>query len=581
MKNHSVKKSFESVVKRRITIVFLFFLTALALLLGRLFFLQIVLHEEYKALAEKQHRITQDIFSERGTIFAQDKERRLIPLALNKTYKTLVASPKDIVNLEEASGFIINNLLLSEEEVGKKLLKANDAYEIIAKQLEEEVAKKLAKELPIGFFLEEDRKRIYPNGSLNAHLLGFVSKDETTDEGKYGLESRYDDKLSGEPGLAESKRGVASFFAALGRKIIQPSRNGSSLVLTTDYNISLKADEVLGGLVKKWKPSSGLVLVTEPKTGKIIAFSSYPTFDPNEYSKQEDFSVFLNPAIESSFELGSVLKPITMSAGIEEGRITPETTYEDTGAIKIGGFTIKNFDGRAHGIQTMTQVIEKSLNTGVIHVAKLIGQKKHREYLEKFGFGQKTGIDLPGEVSGNINNLKSEREIDFATASFGQGIAVTPMQLAMAIGTIANNGKLVKPYLVEKMIHDTGLIEDITHKDFKEVISKESAEKITKMLVSAVRSGFENKASVKGYFVAGKTGTAQIPRKGGRGYSENVIHTFVGYAPAFDPKFLVLLQLNEPTGNRFAANTLTPAFHDLAEYILNYYEIPPDEKNNP
>jgi cell division protein FtsI/penicillin-binding protein 2 len=199
--------------------------------------------------------------------------------------------------------------------------------------------------------------------------------------------------------------------------------------------------------------------------------------------------------------------------------------------------------------------------------------------LEKFGFGAKTGVDLPGEVAGNISNLKNGRDIDYATASFGQGISVTPLQLAMAIGAIANQGKLMKPYVIEKIIDDSGGEIKKEPETKSEVIHKDIAETLTKMLVSVVRSGYDNRAGVKGYFVAGKTGTAQVPEKNGRGYSDKVTHTFVGYAPAFDPKFLILIQLNEPKGNRFAANTLTPTFHNLAEYILNYYEVPPDDAN--
>ncbi len=198
--------------------------------------------------------------------------------------------------------------------------------------------------------------------------------------------------------------------------------------------------------------------------------------------------------------------------------------------------------------------------------------------MKRFGFGGKTGIDFPNEVAGDISNLKSGRDIEFATASFGQGIAVTPMQMAMAIGAIANGGVLMKPYIVDKIVDDSGNEKDFSPEKKSEVISADTADTLTKMLVSTVRSGFETKAEVKGYFVAGKTGTAQIPNKDKPGYSADVIHTFIGYAPAFHPKFLILLQLNRPHGNRFAANTMTQSFHNLADFILKYYEVPPDEK---
>ena len=348
--------------------------------------------------------------------------------------------------------------------------------------------------------------------------------------------------------------------------------------MSIDYNIQRKIEILLASAREKWQADSGAILVLEPRTGKILAMAANPVFDPNEFSKEKNFSVFLNPLIESMYELGSVLKPVTMASGLQEKLVQPDTTYEDPGVIKVGGFTIKNFDGKSYKIQTMTQVLEKSLNTGAVYVAKLLGHERQLDYLKKFGFGQKTGIDLPGEVAGKISNLTAGREIDFVTAAFGQGIAVTPLQLAMALGAVANEGKMMKPYVVEKVVDDSGNEINKNPQVVKEVIFKETAEKLTKMLVSAVRNGLENRAGVKGYFVAGKTGTAQIPRRDGPGYSDKVIHSFVGYAPAFNPRFLVLLQLNEPKGNRFASNTLTPVFHDLAEYILNYYEVPPDEK---
>ena len=226
----------------------------------------------------------------------------------------------------------------------------------------------------------------------------------------------------------------------------------------------------------------------------------------------------------------------------------------------------------------MTQVLEKSLNTGAVYVAELLGQDRHSSYLRKFGFGKKTGIDLPGEVSGDLLNLDAGRPIDFATASFGQGIAVTPIQIIAAFAAIANKGTLMKPHVIDTIIDSSGNRFTQNPEVVERVVSPETAETLTKMLVSVVRSGFENRAGVKGYFVAGKTGTAQIPRSDARGYTDEVIHTFVGYAPAFDARFLIYFQLNKPKGNRFAANTLTPAFHDLAEYILNYYEVPPDER---
>lgn len=572
------KNSIETSVRGRINIILLFFLLLFSALIIRLFLLQIVNHQEYSRLAARQHNLIKEILAERGAIYAQDKNGELIPLALNKNYKILAVSPKDLKNPQGALDFFSENFAIDREEALKKLSKKEDPYEVIAKKIEPETADKLAKQLPAGVFFEDERIRVYPHETVAAQLLGFVNRETDEEKGRYGLERYYEKELLGKTGIFAGVKDTTGFWVALGKRIINPPENGSNIVLSVDYNIQLKTEALLASAREKWQASSGAILILEPQTGKILAMAASPTFDPNEFSKEKNFSVFLNPLVESNFELGSVLKPITMAGSLQEKLIEPDTTYKDPGEIKVGSYTVKNFDEKAYGIQTITQVLEKSLNTGAVYVAKLLGHEKQLSYLKKFGFGQKTGIDLPGEVAGNISNLAAGREIDFVTAAFGQGIAVTPLQLAIALGAIANEGKMMKPYVVEKIIDDSRNETKISPHVVKEVISKETAEKLTKMLVSAVRNGFENRAGVKGYFVAGKTGTAQIPRHDGRGYSDKVIHTFVGYAPAFNPRFLVLLQLNEPRGNRFAANTLTPVFHDLAEYILNYYEIPPDEK---
>lgn len=572
------KNSIEASLRGRINIILLFFLLLFSALSVRLFVMQIIDHKEYSDLAARQHRLVKEIVAERGRIYGQDKNGELITLALNKSYKILAVSPKDVKNPQDVLDFLSENFGVEKDEVLKKLSKKDDPYEVIAKRIEPDAVEKLATELPAGIFLEEEKVRVYPHKTAAAQLLGFVSKETDEEEGRYGLERYYEKELSGKTGIFEGAKDTAGFWVALGRRIVNPPENGSNIILSVDYNIQLKTEALLASLRAKWQADSGAILVLDPRSGKILAMAANPVFDPNEFSKEKKFSVFLNPLVESMYELGSVLKPLTMAAGLEEKLVEPETTYDDPGIIKIGGRTIKNFDGKSYRTQTMIQVLEKSLNTGAAYVARLLGRERQLNYLKKFGFGRKTGVDLPGEVAGDISNLAAGREIDFMTASFGQGIAVTPLQLAMAVGAVANDGKLMKPYVVEKIIDDSGNETRNAPQVVKEIISKETAEKLTKMLVSAVRNGFENRAGVKGYFVAGKTGTAQIPRRDGPGYSDKVIHTFVGYAPAFNPRFLVLLQLNEPKGNRFAANTLTPVFHDLAEYILNYYEVPPDEK---
>lgn len=559
-------------------LILLFFLAACLILIGRLFQMSILRHQQYVRLASRQYGVTKELSSERGIIFATDKHGGAIPLALNKTYKVLIASPRIIADSESTAAAAAEAFGLNTEELLQKFSRRDDPYEVIARTIDTDDAEQFAARHFPGISFEDEVRRIYPNGRLASNLLGFVGNDGAQVQGRYGLERFLNEELSGATGVLTGVKDASGFVIALGRRIFHPPKNGSAITLTIDYPIQQKSEELLGVLREKWGGVGGLILVMEPKTGRILAQATAPGYDPNAYSKEKDFSVFLNPAVEFSYEVGSVLKPITMAAGLEEKVVTPQSTYRDTGEVKIGGYTIRNFDERAYDAQTMSQVIEKSLNTGMVHVARLLGHERQLRYFKKFGLGEKTGVDLPGEVAGNISHLDAGRDIDFATASFGQGIAVSPLQLAAAMAALANDGTLMRPYVVEKIRDDSGN-EVVTHPAVvREVITKDTAEALQKMLIAAVRSGFENRAGIPGYFVAGKTGTAQVPRRDGRGYSDAVTHTFAGFAPAFDPRFLILLMLNEPSGNRFAANTLTPAFHDLAEFILNYYEIPPDEK---
>lgn len=559
-------------------LILIFFLAACLILAGRLFQMSVVRHREYVRLASRQHGVTKELSSERGVIFAVDKSGGRFPLALNKTYKALVASPRTIEDAPAAAAAVAEAFDLDREEILKKLSKADDPYEILARRIESEQAEAFAGRGIAGISFEDEVRRVYPNGRMAANLLGFVGSDRGDAKGQYGLERFFNEELSGAKGIFQGAKDASGFLVALGRRIFHPPKNGSALILTVDYHIQQKAEEVLTATREKWGGTGGIILVMDPQTGRILSSATAPGFDPNAYSKENDYAVFINPAVESSYELGSVLKPVTMASALEEKLVTPQSTYRDTGEVKIGGYTIRNFDGKAYDVQTMTNVLEKSLNTGLVHVARLLGHERHLAYLKKFGFGEKTGVDLPGEVAGNISNLDAGRDIDFATASFGQGIAVTPLQMAAAMGAIANDGVLMRPYIVDRIIDDSGNEIKKDPREIRRVITKETAEQLQKILISAVRSGFENRAGIKGYFIAGKTGTAQVPRRDGRGYSDAVTHTFAGFAPAFEPRFLILLQLNEPVGNRFAANTLTPAFQDLAAFILNYYEIPPDEK---
>lgn len=560
-------------------------------IIARLFLIQIKKGGFYDKLAQGQQQVLQSLTAQRGDIFIQDRYKNMeistlgnkntknyFIVATNRTYQMLYAVPKDIQEKDRAIKEISVILNQPEADIAAKINKPNDPYEPIAHKLTDEQADKI-KALKIkGLFLSPENWRYYPAGKLMSNVLGFVSAigDKNQQIGQYGLEEYFQKSLSGESGFMEAAKDAIGRMIFSGDYDLEPARNGDSLVLTIDQNIQFMAEKELMDVVEKWQAESGTAIVMDPKTGKILAIANLPDFDPNEYSKVEKQETFMNPAIQDVYEPGSVMKPITMAAGLDTKKISPETTFTDQGILKIGGYTVTNAAERIYGVCTMTKVLEKSINTGAVFVERMVGPDVFREYVEKFGFMESTGIDLSGEVVGKTSNLKKGApEINFATASFGQGISVTPISLISALGVIANDGKLMKPYLVEKIIHADGTESTIGPEVKRQVISPQAASQLTSMLVSTVKNGYD-KVKLKGYYVAGKTGTAEIPQGGSYDTGE-FIHTFVGWAPAYNPKFIILLKMDKPRGINFASDSLSPVFGNLAKYLLSYYEIPPEE----
>ena len=413
-------------------------------------------------------------------------------------------------------------------------------------------------------------KRVYPLGMFAAHVLGFVGYSGRNRVGQYGVEASYDNVLSG---LKRTQTWTL--------KSMDSSRDGEDIVLTIDPNIQDYVAAKLNAVLKRWSSPHGTIIVQDPMTGAILAMASSPSFDPNNYQTY-GLSDFPNPATQEIFEPGSSFKPITMSAAIDSGAVTPDTTYNDTGAVTIGAYTIRNYNEKANGIQTMRQVLERSLNTGTIFAERKTGDDTFLNYIVAFGIGQKAGIDLGGELSGNISNLYQGRAVNFATASFGQGIAVTPLQLINAYSAIANGGKLMRPYVVKEILHPDGSTTPTVQKILGAPITEKTATQMKSILTDVVDRGFD-KARIKGYDIAGKTGTAQIPdlsrgkadARGGYLEDKQFIHNFVGFAPSYNPRFVVLIKMDRPQGITFAADSLSPVFGDIAQYLIRYFKIPP------
>jgi len=535
---------------RIIVLIFAFVLLGL-LIWGRFFYLSIILHDYYTAKA-KNINDNSGIVIPRGSIFLTDKNNLPYAAALNKEFSFIYAIPQKVNDPVELAKKIAPILELEESFLVQKLSKKDDPYEIIKRKVPDTIvdAIKVLKEPALG--VDSETLRYYPEGLYLSQVIGFLGFNKNGQAGQYGLEEYYDEELSG------------SFSSA-------------DLILTIDSAIQIKAGTLVADAVKEWSADSGSIIVMNPKNGDILAMASFPEFDANNYSTFSDKNIFMNPATLKRYEPGSVFKPLTMSIGIETGAVTPETEYYNTGSVKIANRTISNsIPDKILGWQTMEMVLEQSLNTGAVFVEQKIPKYIFLEYLKNFGINSKTGIDV-SEVSGDISPLLSGRDVNYATASFGQGVAVTPVGLLRALSAVANGGKLIRPHLVSKVVfHDdkTGEVDEILQ---AQIISPETSAKLVNMLVKVIENGSGRRAQVKGYTIAGKTGTAQIPDLENGGYLDENIHTFVAFAPAYDPKFIVLIKLDSPRGSQFSESTVVPIFKNLAEFIFNYLEIPPDK----
>jgi stage V sporulation protein D (sporulation-specific penicillin-binding protein) len=328
----------------------------------------------------------------------------------------------------------------------------------------------------------------------------------------------------------------------------------------------------------RWQSKLSGGIIMDPKTGAIYALGVYPSFDPNHYADVSSISLLDNPLIDHVYEMGSIVKPLTMAVGLDVGAVTARTTYNDKGCETFDKKTFCNFDGKGRGTVSMQEVLNQSLNTGASYVVSKIGNRRFADYLKRFGIGEETGIDLPNEGAGIVDNLESPRNIEYATASFGQGFAVTPIAITRALATLANRGRIPSPHVATEVKYRSGLTDEVNPPSGEQVIKEETAEEITRMLVEVVDTALLNgKLKNEHYSIAAKTGTAQIANpQGGGYYDDRYLHSFFGYFPAYDPKFLVFLYTNEPVGVKYSSQTLAEPFKELSDFLINYYALPPD-----
>lgn len=522
-------------------------------LIFRLYDLQIAKGNFYSARAAFQYQIAGFLEPHRGIITVTDKTNALIPIAANAPETVVIAVPREIRDIDRTIENISPILAIDGEKL-RDLLYSKKSYQLLLKNPSAEQIAAVNEAQIAGIRIDNQEKRTYPFGSFASHIIGFVGpSDDASVEGRYGLEKQFNEALGGKPGAIENK------------SVTEPVQ-GTDIATTIDRTIQAESEAILKNLVEKKHAVGGTIMVQNPRTGVIIAMASAPDFNPNSYSLS-NISSFTNPAVQARYEPGSVFKIITAAIGLNTGAFTPDTTYYDTGSLSFSdGKIIKNWDLKGHGTVTMTNVIEQSINTGAAFMERQIGHKPFYAYMNNFRFNEPTGIELPGEIAGNLKNIKTRTaDIDFAAASFGQGVAVTPLQLITAVSAIANGGILLKPSII--------MGKDMPH-PVRRVLTEKAAHEVTAMMVSAVQKAMV--AQIPHYTIAGKTGTAQAVDFVRGGYTKDVINTYVGFAPATKPQFTILIKLDKPEGAPLAGLTVVPAFRELAEFIINYYGIPPD-----
>ena len=561
----------------RIRIISIFIFIFAALIIARLYSVQVVSGDVYANKADRQYlQSTYDYF-DRGTIYFSPKEGDIVSAASLKTGYIVAITPKLIVDPEKVFATLSNLIEISHEDFFTKALKKDDPYEEVAKRVSIEKANEVeALKIP-GVRVFRERWRFYPGNSLAAHALGFVAYKDDELGGRYGLERYYEDTLK-----RNNESVYVNFFAEIFSNIKEGVSGDMSLegdvVTTIEPSAQVFLEQELQKLNDAWESDYSGGIVMDPVNGEVVALGLTPTFDPNNLQDQSGSSIFKNHLVESVYEMGSIVKPLTVAAGLDAEAITAGSTYYDAGSVTLNGRTFSNFDGKARGQVSMQEVLNQSLNTGVAHIVRQMGKNVFADYMRSFGLGAETGIDLPNETHGLIENLNSPRDIEYATASFGQGIAITPIETIRALATLGNGGKLINPHIAKKINYKIGGSKEINPGVEVQVLKPETSEEISRMLVRVVDEALLNgQVKMERYSIAAKTGTAQIAKDDGRGYyDEKYLHSFFGYFPAFEPRFIVFLYTYDPKGVKYASETLTHPFMDITKFLINYYQIPPD-----
>ncbi|OGI46178.1 hypothetical protein A2121_02190 [Candidatus Nomurabacteria bacterium GWB1_40_6] len=549
------------------------------ILMAKLFFVQIVHGKTYSEAADRQYATASSDIFERGNIYFERKDGQLVSAATQISGFKMAINTNKIIDLEDTYEKLSKVVDVAHGDFIAKAEKKNDPYEEILHHLGKEQADAISGLKLPGVNIYKEKWRFYPGGNLASHTLGFVGYKGDELGGRYGLERQYDDLLS-----RDDNNPYVNFFAEvfsnIRKTLFEKEALEGDIVTTIEPQVQGFLEKKLVEVRDKYQVDSIGGIIMNPQDGSIYALSVKPDFDPNNFSQVGVVSIFSNPLVENVLEFGSVVKPLVMASALDAGVVTPETTYNDKGSVIVEKKEIFNFDKKGRGPNTsMQEVLNQSLNTGMVFVEQKLGKERMRDYLLSFGINTKTKIDLPNETSGLVSGiLKSPREIEYANAAFGQGIALTPVELVRALASLGNGGNLVVPHVVKEIKYDNGISKELTYPTTPTRITKATSEEITSMLVTVMDKAIkEGKAKLEHFSVAVKTGTAQVADSVNGGYyTDRHSHSFFGYFSAYDPKFIVLLYAINPKGVSYAATTWSDPFLDITKFLLNYYNVPPD-----
>ncbi len=547
-------------------------------ILFTLYRISIINGDKYLAKAESQYIKPESKIFSRGTIYFSSKDGIETSAASVKSGFTLYMNPMQVTDPSGTYNALSHYVNIDKKSFDSKVAKVDDPYEELLYRLSDETALLITQLGLNGIGLAEEAWRQYPGDNLAAHALGIVGQSGTSTEisGRYGLEKHYDEILGREVSIS-SRNLFAQIFSGITSIFYENPKSGD-IVTTIEPTVQAFVEKIMKTTEDSWSPDEIGAIIMDPNTGEVIAMASHPSYDPNNLRSLSSSRLLSNPMVEHVYEMGSIMKPLTMAVALDSGSITLDYEYEDEGCIILNQKKICNYDQRARGKTDMQSVLSQSLNMGVAHIALRTGAQDFVKYFEKFGINTKSGIDLPNEAKPLADNLVKPEDIDIATASYGQGIAVSPVGMVRALSVLANGGYLIKPHVVSRINYLDGTSKKTDTRKVGPILKKSTADDVKKMLVKVVDEALAQ-GSIKRdrYNVAAKTGTAAIADlKNGGYYSDRWLHSFFGFFPAYNPKFIVFIYQIYPKNAKYASETLTKPFDEITGFLINYYNIPPD-----